>query len=184
MVDRVACCVLLCAQVQQAKTRPCQGLACLTDLPQWELWLEGSLGMTAFLCECSSLCSQALGESKASVPWCWCLRSSKISTLDVNMSSPFTIQMCYGHSTLLGQVLGAVSQLWHCFVDLIHVQCKGGYFAASLASTLKIPGPWHTEKSPKIVRCLENWASPSKHWVLSIQETQSPRGFRMTIKCH
>lgn len=90
------------------------------------------------------------------------LRSSKISTLDRNKY----VKPIY-HSNLLwsqyftGPGLGAVSQLGHCFVDLIiHVHCKEGYLAASLDSTLKIPEPWHTEKSPKIVRCLENQGIP------------------------
>lgn len=70
VVDRTACCVSLCVESPTGKDTALRGVglphrpAIVGALIGWES------GMTAFLCECSSLCSQALGESKASAPWC------------------------------------------------------------------------------------------------------------------
>lgn len=68
--DRTACCVLLCVESPTGKDAalPGVGLPCRPTIVGALIGWES--GMTAFLCECSSLCSQALGESKASMPWC------------------------------------------------------------------------------------------------------------------
>lgn len=170
----MACCVFLCVESPTGKNTALPGVglphrpAIVGALIGWESWDDGFSLWMLFSLQSGSRWVQSL-YALVLIPHKIHLRSSKISTLDRNMSSPFTIQICYGHSTLLGQVLEQ-------FLSLDTALWTGSFMCSAREGILQHPwlllsrsqGPDTQKNLQRLSDVLRIRASPSKHWVLSI----------------